>query len=465
MNQGFARIILNPDSRITCPNCQHEFAVADGFAKRALEQVEAASADTLAKLRDAERSAAERHAQLVAKERDAAHATALAEVRALTAQAFVPQIEALKEQLGASNAKIATLDQREAVLMSRERAMESRIAEAAATRAAELVAGERQSYEKRLAEQNARLQALQSEQIALREERQRLQDEKAALALEVQKQVDAQLQHREAVVRAQEQERAQLDKAELQKKLDDTGEQLAAAQRRIEQGSQQLQGEVLELAIEEGLRRAFPLDTIEEVRKGQRGGDVLQHVVTRTGQAAGTILWETKRAKDWSVQWIPKLKEDMRSCGAAVGILVTMPGALPKEWPGAAYFSLHEDVWVTQASTAIGIAEALRAGLIDLHRQRAVSAGKGEKMEALYDYLTSPQFAQKLKAVYETFTKMRDELESEKNVTTQRWARREKQLQSGVNQLLGVAGDIQGLAVQELKMLDMEDANLKQLPE
>jgi len=457
LTQASARILLNPDSLITCPHCKHEFAVADGFAKRALEQVEEASADALAKLREQERSNAQRQAQLMAAERDAAHSKSLAEVRALTAQTFSPQIAALKEQLAANQAQIGALDQREAALSSRERAMETRIAEAATARAAELVAGERQAYEKRFADQNARLQALQSEQLALREERQRLQDEKAAMAFEVQRQVDAKTAEREAMVRTQEQERAAFKEAELQKTIADMRSQLVEAQRKADQGSQQLQGEVLELAIEEGLRRAFPLDSIEEVKKGQRGGDVLQHVVTRTGQAAGTILWETKRAKDWNSQWIPKLKEDMRACGAAVGILVTMPGALPKDWPAGAYFALHEDIWVTQASTAAGIAEALRTGLIDLHRQRAVSAGKGEKMEALYDYLTSPQFAQKLKAVYETFKKMREELESEKNVTTQRWARREKQLQAGVNQLLGIGGEIQGLAQQELPMLEMEN--------
>ncbi len=233
--------------------------------------------------------------------------------------------------------------------------------------------------------------------------------------------------------------------------------QLVEAQRKADQGSQQLQGEVLELAIEEGLRRAFPLDTIEEVKKGQRGGDVLQHVITRTGQIAGTILWETKRAKDWSLQWIPKLKEDMRQCGAAVGILVTTPTATPKDWPQSALFALHEEIWVTQPSCAVGMAEALRLGLIDLHRQRAVSAGKGEKMEALYDYLTSPQFAQKLKAVYETFKRMREELESERSLTIQRWARREKQLQAGVTQLLGIGGEIQGLAQQEMPMLELEE--------
>ena len=456
MNASSNRFVLTPDTTITCPHCEREFAVADGFAKKALEQIEAASAGALASLREDERSAADRQARAMTLEREAAHARALAEVRTLAAQSFAPQIEALKEQLAVSQVRIAALDGREAELGIRERSVEARVAEGAAARAAELVAGERQSYEKRLAEQNIRLQVLQSEQLALREERQKLQDEKAAMAFEVQRQVDARTAEREATVRAQEQERASYKEAELHKTIADMRTQLVEAQRKADQGSQQLQGEVLELAIEEGLRRAFPLDIIEEVKKGQRGGDVLQHVVTRTGQTAGTILWETKRAKEWSAQWTAKLKEDMRGCGAVVGILVTMPGAVPKDWTDGAQFALYDDVWVTQAGTAAGVAQALRTGIIDLHRQRAASAGKGEKMEALYDYLTSPQFAQKLKAVYDTFKKMREELESEKNVTTQRWARREKQLQAGVNQLLGIGGEIQGLAQQELPMLEME---------
>ena len=461
MSQPSNRILLDPDHLITCPSCKQEFAVSDGFARRALEQVEEASSDALAKLREEERSNADRRALVMSKERDAAHEKALAEVRVLTAQAFTPQLDALKEQVSAGNAKIAALDQREAALSSRERSMEARIVESAAARAAELVASEKQSYEKRIAEQNVRLQVLQSEQFTLREEQQKLRDEKAAMDYEIQRQVAAKSSEREGFVRAQERERAQLDKAELQKKLDDAGEQLAAAKRRMEQGSQQLQGEVLELAVEESIRRAFPFDTIEEIKKGQRGGDVLHHVVTRTGNIAGTILWETKRAKDWSVQWIPKLKEDMRAAGAAVGILVTIPGAVPKEWPPSAYFALHEDIWVTHPSCAVSVAEMLRVGLLDLHRQRAVSAGKDEKMEALYDYLTSPQFAYKLKAVFDTFKKMKDELESEKNVTMQRWARREKQLEMGKVQLLGIGGEIQGLSQQDLAMLDLESTQLE----
>jgi len=375
MSQTSTRLLLGPATRLTCPHCEREFALADGFARQALEAVQTQTEAALSALR---------------------------------------------------------------------------------TQDKELFARERETYERQLTEQRTRVQGLQAEQLQLREQRQQLIDQKAALALDVQRQVAARLSEREALVRRQEQERAALERAELQKKIDDMAAKLTEAQAKASQGSQQLQGEVLELAIEEGLRRAFPLDTIAEVKKGQRGGDVLQHVLTRSGQAAGSILWETKRAKDWSAQWLAKLKEDMRACGAAIGILVTLPGALPKDWPEGELFALCGDIWVTQAATAFGLAGALRGGLIDLHRQRAVSAGRGEKMEALYDYLTSPLFAQKLRAVYETFQKMRDELESERNVTLQRWARREKQLQNGVAQLLGIGGEIQGLAQQDVLLLELE---------
>jgi hypothetical protein len=427
MSQSSAHLLLTPETRLTCPQCAREFALEDGFARKALEGLEQTSAAALASLREQERMGADRHAQKIAAERDAAHAQALTEVRALTVQSLAPQIDALKAQLSASEAN-----------------------------AAELVANERKGYEKQLAEQTSRVQALQAEQLGLREERQRLQDEKAAMALDVQRQVDARVAERDSIVRMQEQEKSTLEKADLQKKIDDMAGKLAEAQAKASQGSQQLQGEVLELAIEEGLRRAFPLDTIEEVKKGQRGGDVLQHVVTRTGQAAGIILWETKRARDWSPQWITKLREDMRGCAAEVGVLITMPTAVPKEWPVGQLFALHEDVWVTLWTPALQLAAALRAALVDIYKQKVISAGKGEHMEAVYDYLTSPQFAQKLKAVYGAFSKMREELESERSSTLQRWARREKQLQSGMAELLGVAGELQGLAHHGMAALEME---------
>jgi hypothetical protein len=394
---------------VTCPKCEQEFSLEQGFARHALEGIEAASTAALAHLREAERLAADKRAQQREKLQQESQQRALEEVRRQVteqaAQSSRLQLEGLQKQFATAQEQVAQL---------------------------------------------------RSEQLQLREERQRLKDEKDALALEVRKQVDAQLAQRETQVRAQEQERNALDKAELQKKLDDMAAQMADMQRRAEQGSQQLQGEVLELALEEGLRRCFPLDVIEEVKKGQRGGDVIHRVQSRSGAVAGVLLWETKRAAVWNAQWLTKLKEDMRSCGADCGVLVTMPNAAPREWASGTHFGLIDDVWVVTWPVSVQLAEVLRSGLLDVHKQRLASAGKGEKMEAVYDYVTSPQFAQKLKAVLDAFQRMREELEAEKNQTLQRWARREKQLEAGKAALLGVGGEIQGLAQQDLPQLELQ---------
>ena len=394
-------ILVSLDSAVTCPHCERAFSLREGFAHQALESLEAHSQADLARLRDQERIAAEARARQIVDEQR---------------RELAPQLETLKQQQLA----------------------------------------ERAQFEQRLAASQQQTRQLQAEQLALREERQKLKDEKESLALAVQRQVDAKLGEREARARAAEREQAALREAELQKTIEDMRQKVAEAQQKAEQGSQQLQGEVLELALESELLRLFPLDQVEEVRKGVRGGDVIHRIATRSGQAAGTLLWETKRARDWSAQWCAKLKEDMRACGAEVGVLVTMPTALPGGWTADQPFGLHEDVWVTTWSAALHLAQVLRHGLLDVHRQRIATAGKGEKMEAVYDYVTSPQFVHKLKAVYAAFGRMREELEQEKNVTLQRWARRDKQLQSGLNELLGVAGDLQGLSAQPQPMLELE---------
>jgi hypothetical protein len=406
-------LVLKPDARVTCPKCEHEFSLEQGFARHALEGIEAASADALSQLREAERNAADKRAQLREKQQQEAMQRAVEDAR-------------------------------------RQAQEQARLATDSAQQAAKQQA---EAMQKQLSASQEQITQLRSEQLQLRAERQQLKDEKESLALEVRKQVDAQLAQRELLVRAQEQERNALDKAELQKKLDDMAAQMADMQRRAEQGSQ---GEVLELALEEGLRRSFPLDVVEEVKKGQRGGDIIHRVQSRSGASAGVLLWETKRAANFSAQWMEKLKQDMRECNADAGVLVTMPEALPKEWPAGTQLGLVDGVWVVTWQLAVQLAEVLRAGLLDIHKQRLASAGKGEKMEAVYDYITSPQFAQKLKAVLDAFQRMRDELESEKNQTLQRWARREKQLEAGKAALLGVGGEIQGLAQQELPQLELQ---------
>jgi hypothetical protein len=413
--------LLPATTPVQCPSCQQEFSLREGFASKALEGLEAHSREALATLQAQARAEIERRAAL------------------LTAQ---------------TQAQAKALLEREAALQSRESELETRVASAARLKANELLALERKAFEQRIAEQSTQLAALRNQELQLRRDKSVLEDRTAELELEVVRRLDAGRSEIETRVRAQERERAELEKAELHKKLEDVNAKLVEAQQKGTQGSQQLQGEVLELALEEQLRAAFPIDGFEEVRKGARGADLVQRVHTRTGQVAGTILWEAKRARDWGRDWPAKLKEDMRAAAAELGILVST--TLPAGLPAAQLFGLHEEVWVSSWAAAVPLAAALRHGLLDAHKQRAISAGKGEKMEALYDYLTSAQFAHKLRAVYAAFQAMQEDLHKERAAAEQRWSRREKQILTGMRELLGFAGDVQGLSQQELPQLELE---------
>jgi hypothetical protein len=467
-------LLLSADTRVSCPKCDSTFSLERGFARAALEQFELNTEGALEAVRKAERADAATHAQQVASQQGTAlrnenaelrgllqaqgqkHAKALKEVSSLVEQATAPQLQALRLEITARQKQIEEFTARESALAAREQGIESQIVAEARKQAQLLLSDERTQYEDRLAERQRQLEAGRTRELELLKEQQALKDRAGELEIEVARKLDVARAELESRVRAQERERSELVRAELQKQIADMNEQLAEAQRKGSQGSQQLQGEVLELTLQADLESAFPLDVIEEVRKGARGGDVIQRVMTRSGQVAGVLLWEAKRARDWSPQWTGKLKDDVRGCGADLGILVSIGTAFPKDWDEGQLFGLHEDVWLTSWTTALQLATVLRAGLVDLHKQRVVSAGKGEKMEAVYDYLTSSQFAQKLKAIHGAFFRMRQELEAEKTQTLQRWARREKQLQIGVAELVGVAGDIQGLAQQDLPLLEID---------
>ncbi|MFO1455097.1 MAG: DUF2130 domain-containing protein [Steroidobacteraceae bacterium] len=466
------RLLLAPDTAVTCPRCDHEFSLERGFAKKALEQLEDHSQESLRALEQSVRATEQKRAAREASDRERqaleqvgalrkllddqaeTHRQGLAQMREVERRGFADQLASMNALLAERDAQLRATAEREAALAARERALEAQVAAAAEARAAELFADERAAFERQLQQQGASLAKMRERELGLLAEQQRLADEKAGLELEVARRMQAARAEIESHARSVEKERADLEKADLQKKLDDVSAKLAEAQRKAEQGSQQLQGEVLELVLEEQMRRAFPVDTFEEVRKGVRGADLLQRVTTRSLQTAGTLLWEAKRAKEWGRDWPSKLKEDMRASGADVGILVTT--TLPRELPQGHAFGLHEDVWVTTWAAAVPLAAALRERVMEVHKQRLVSAGKGEKMEALYDYLTSPQFAQKLKAVYGAFRTMQDDLARERSQMEQRWARREKQIATGMRELLGFAGDVQGLSAQTLQQIELD---------
>ena len=443
-------LLVEPSTRVTCPQCAHEFSLADGFARKSLEALQRASSGELDRLQGEARAGEERRARERASQAEALLREKLKGHEAL--------LDAQRRQHADSLERVRVLEREDST--RREAELRASLEQAAA-RAAERAAADRVQIEEQLRAQQAQLAQFQALELQLRKERETLEQRQQQLELDVQRRLDQERHRIAESVRTAESERSRLREAELQKKLDDTLSKLGDTQRRLEQGSQQLQGEVLELILEEELAAAFPFDVVSEVRKGVRGADACQRVVTRSGQEAGTILWEAKRAQKWSAQWPAKLRADMREAGAEVGVIVTT--CFPADWPDGQPFGLYDEVWVTGSGPAIALATALRTGLLEAFKARIAAANKGEKMEAIYDYLTAPQFAHKLRAVYDAFRKMREELESERTTMQQRWKRREKQIQLATHQLVAIAGDLQGLAQQDLPQLELEPKALEEL--
>jgi hypothetical protein len=245
-------------------------------------------------------------------------------------------------------------------------------------------------------------------------------------------------------------EEHKLKDLEKDKKIADLMRSLEDAQKKAAQGSQQTQGESLELALEEGLKKEFPLDAITEVKKGQRGADILQKVVDKLDRECGSIVWESKNAK-WSESWISKLKEDQRSVHADIAVLVTVD--LPKNIETYSYIN---GVWIVSWKYYLPLALSLRYTLVALFHEKQSQEGKEEKMKILYEYLTGHEFKHRVEAIAEAFGNMQDELEREKRWFATKWARQEKQIRKALDHTHGFYGDLQGVIGKQLPELSSQ---------
>jgi len=259
-------------------------------------------------------------------------------------------------------------------------------------------------------------------------------------------------------------EEHRLKDAEKDKKLQDAIIANEELRRKLQQGSQQTQGEVLELHIEELLEMNFSPDTIEPVPKGVRGADVIQRVYNRRGDACGVIVWESKHTKTWSQSWIQKLKDNLRLAKGDVGVLVT--DVLPK---GVQNFATIDGVWVTTPLCALGLAMALRGQLIEVATTKLSAVGKNEKMEMLYRYLSGPEFKQRVEAIVESFVDMQKDLQTERRTAESRWSKREKQIQRVITNTAGMYGDFGGLIGTSLQSIPAltpgeEDSETEETP-
>jgi hypothetical protein len=256
-------------------------------------------------------------------------------------------------------------------------------------------------------------------------------------------------------IRKAEEERNELRFKELQKQLEDQKKLTEEMKRKQEQGSMQLQGEVQELAIEEWLISHFPLDTIEEIKKGARGGDCIQVVNTRTQQNCGKIYYESKRTKDFQSGWIEKFKTDIREKGADIGVLVT--DAMPADMQR---MGLRDGIWICTFEEFKGLCSVLRESIVQLSNALSSQENRGDKMHLLYDYLTSTTFRMQVEAIVEGFSQMKVALDSEKRAMQRIWKEREKQIEKVITNTIDMYGSIKGIAgsaIQPVKALELPE--------
>lgn len=308
-----------------------------------------------------------------------------------------------------------------------------------------------------LRQRDAKLAEAQKTQADLLRKQRELDDAKRELELTVEKRVQANLVATREQAKREAEEGLKLKVLEKEQMIVSMQKQIDELKRRSEQSSQQLQGEVQELELEAMLRAKFPRDTIEPVPKGEYGGDALQHVAGSNGHPCGTIIWESKRTKNWSDGWLAKLREDQRAAKAEIAVIVSQ--SLPKD---VETFGFVEGVWITHPKTAIPVALSLRHTLIEVSSARQASEGQQTKTEMIYQYLTGPRFRHRVEAIVEAFSTMQEDLDKEKKAITKQWAKREEQIDRVMQATAGMYGDLQGIAgktIQEIEGLDLRALN------
>ncbi|MET0676311.1 MAG: DUF2130 domain-containing protein [Bradyrhizobium sp.] len=399
------------DPQIVCPNCRTEIRLTEQLAAPLI-------AETRRKFDQ----------QLAAKEADFGRR----------------ESALLKAQDELAQAK-ATVNEQVLAKLKSERAQ---IAQVEAARARQAVADEIGNRDRQLEElheamvsKDAKLAEAQKIQAETMRKQRELDEAKREFELTVEKKVQEGLGAVRDKARLEAEDALKAKVAEKETQIAGMQRQIEELRRKAEQGSQQLQGEALEIELESQLRARFARDLIEPVPKGEFGGDVLHRVLGPTGQACGTILWESKRTKAWSDGWLVKLRGDQRAAKAEIAMIVST--ALPK---GVESFDLIDGVWVVEPRFALPLAIALRQSLIDVAGSKLAQEGQQSKMELVYGYLTGPRFRHRIDAIVERFTEMQSDLDRERKTMMRMWAKREEQLRGVLDSTAGLYGDLQGIA-------------------
>lgn len=359
--------------------------------------------------------------------------------------------ERAKHQEALLSSRENNLKDREREIAQTKRALETeleqrveqereRLQQEAKSQAKHAVSLEMQHLQTQLLETTKNLTESQTKELQLRKDRRELEEKKQALELTVARTIDEERNIIREEAKRQADDEHRLKAADSDKLVDDLRRQIGDLKRKAEQGSLQIQGEVLEVELENLLRDHFPHDVIEPIPTSKNGGDVLQHVVDQAGQRCGSILWEAKRTKSFNDCWLGKLREDLRAARGQVAVLVSME--LPKS---VSTFAFIEGVWVTSRTCLAGLATALRQGILDVARTHRLIEGRQSMAELLHQYFTGTEFRQRVEGIVEAFVSLKEDLESEKRSMRRIWNKREKQLDRAVSNTTALYGDLGGI--------------------
>lgn len=442
------------DIIITCPQCGHSIPLSDALTAQLQARFDADHRERLAAaVREAEaRAQAQLTAQLATLQKlldDQQAKARQAETQALALQRRTLELEQAQAQaIERARLEVETKLRAEAEVRAREL-----IAQAEA-RARQQGALELEQIKRQLAEEQARLHAAQTRELELTRQ--------AAELARRQQELDLELERRLQTARTAEEKRLReligqeqaLKLAERDKQIQDLRRVIDDLKRKSEQGSQELQGEVLELDIQAALSEQFPHDDVTPVPKGMSGADLIQDVRNGQGQVCGRIVWETKNTKHWSDAWLPKLKDDLRAAQGNLAVLVS--AALPE---GLHEFGLVDGVWVASRRAWPALAVALREQLIQVAFAHAAHQGRQEKMDVLYQYLAGDAFRHKVTGIVEAFTALQEQLARERRAMERIWKEREKQIERVILNTVGMYGEMRGIlggSLPEIPALTLE---------
>lgn len=404
---------------ITCPKCAAEIKLTESLAA---PLIEATRHEFEAKIAEKEAYVAKREAALRIQQK------ALDNAQQAVDEQVAQKLKAEREVIVAQEAKKAKL---------------------AAASDLDEKAKELAELQEILQQNNKKLQEAQQSQAQWLRKQRELDDAKREFDLTVEKRVQASIEEVHEKAKKEAEDVLRLKVSEKEEQISAMQRQIEELKRRAEQGSQQLQGEVMEIELEATLRTKFPFDRIEPVAKGEFGGDVVQRVVSPMGMECGAILWESKRTKNWSEGWLAKLRTDQRTAKAEVAVLISH--AMPKNTDS---FGFIDGVWVSAPQYALALVIALRQSLIEVAAAKQAQQGQQGKMELVYEYLTGPRFRHRVEAIVEKFSDMQADLDRERKTMTRLWAKREAQIQGVIASTVGMYGDLQGIAGRALPEIE-----------